>query len=221
MKPNPYEGSYFIVFEGTDGSGKTTAAEEAIKKLRRPGEFKESDICYLKGVGSGSFIGKIARRFPCTLLFCVELLHQIFWKIRPALQKGKIVFQDRYFFSIASHLPQADRKFNKMLLKITERFVIKPDLILYFMVSRDEQIKRLKKSAATNRFHKELINNPETAEKRLNKYKELIFDSREFLPIIINSTNIEPEKISDEVADIVRQFINFMVFHYIGERGKT
>jgi len=60
-----------IVFEGLDCSGKTTAINNLLKQNNK-------NFIYNKGIGTKTRLGKICGRFPCTLLFSIELLIGIY-----------------------------------------------------------------------------------------------------------------------------------------------
>ncbi len=130
-----------IVCEGLDCSGKTTAIKEILK-----GNNKQ--FVYSKGIGSNTLIGAISRKFPSTFLFFIELVYFIFAKIKPNLKKGKTILQDRYDISIISYVPLTKRKYNRLLIKIFEKFVIRPNAIVYFHLPLNERIKRLKEKGA-------------------------------------------------------------------------
>lgn len=125
-----------VVCEGLDCSGKTTTIKEILKQ-------NSKQFVYSKGIGSNTLIGTISRKFPSTLLFFVELVYFIFTKIKPNLKRGKTILQDRYDISIISYVPLTKRGYNQLLIKIFEKFVIKPDAIVYFHLPLNERIKRL------------------------------------------------------------------------------
>jgi len=150
-----------IVCEGLDCSGKTTA----INKLLNHNNEK---YVYSKGIGSDTFIGRISRKFHCTLMFFIELIYFTFTKIKPNLKKGKIILQDRYDVSITSYVPLTNKWYNKFVIKIFKKFVIKPSAIVYFHLPLKERIKRLKNKGA--KYELILANNPNLITLREKEY---------------------------------------------------
>jgi thymidylate kinase len=155
----------FIVCEGLDAAGKTTVIKEALKKMGK-------SYAYNKGLTSDTLIGKIAPKMPSTLTFLVELMYSTKKKVMPFMEEGKTVLQDRYDMSIISYVPEAERWYNRAFAKILKRFLLKPDMLIYFTVSKSERIKRLK-NQAYNKYHYKLINNPELIDLREREYSEL------------------------------------------------
>jgi len=150
-----------IVCEGLDCSGKTTA----INKLLNHNNKK---YVYSKGIGSDTFIGRISRKFHCTLMFFIELIYFIFTKIKPNLKKRKIILQDRYDVSITSYIPLTNRWYNKFIIKIFKKFVIKPSAIIYFHLPLKERIKRLEEKGA--KYELILANDPDLISFREKEY---------------------------------------------------
>ena len=97
-----------IVCEGLDCSGKTTAIEEIVNS--------DCKYVYSKGIGADSSFGRIARRFPSTLMFLLELAYNTYSRTIPNLRKDKIVLQDRYDISITSFVPNTNRWYNQLLI---------------------------------------------------------------------------------------------------------
>ena len=126
------------------------------------------NFVYSKGIGSNTLIGKISRKLPSTLMFSIELAYNIFTKIKPNLKRNKIVLQDRYDISIKSYVPSVNKEHNKIILKILDTFVIKPDAIIYLHVPLKERIGRLRNKAT--KYELILANNPSLIQKREKEY---------------------------------------------------
>lgn len=99
----------FITFEGGDGSGKSTQAElltswceEAGHSVLRTREPGGTDV----GIELRNIVlhhkGEIAPRAEA-LLYAADRAQHIGTKVRPALQRGEIVIQDRYFDSSVAY----------------------------------------------------------------------------------------------------------------------
>lgn len=183
MRKNKWKGT-LIIAEGLDGSGKTTALKNPlIKDL--DSRYK---TVYIKGVGSDTFWGKAAKRFPTAILFLAELAYVTYRFIIPALKEGKVVLLDKYFYVVASHIPEADKKLNKFFIRIFQPFLIHPDLIVYFQVSMEKRVERLK-SGPPNKFHRKIIENPEWAAKKEKRYASMVRQSGSKVAFI-DTTNL-------------------------------
>lgn len=99
----------FITFEGGDGSGKTTQAEQLAAWLRESGRTvvrtREPGGTEL-GVEIRELVlhrrGEIAPRAEA-LLYAADRAHHIATVVRPALDRGSIVVQDRYLDSSVAY----------------------------------------------------------------------------------------------------------------------
>lgn len=150
-----------IVFEGLDCSGKTTTIKEILKQ-------GNDQFVYNKGMGSDTVIGRISRRFPSTFMFFIELIYTLLTKVKPNLKKRKTILQDRYDISITSYVPLTDKWYNRLIIKISKPFIIKPSAIAYFHLPLDERIKRLKEKKT--KYELMLSKNPDLIVKREKEY---------------------------------------------------
>jgi dTMP kinase len=99
---------FLFVFEGIDGSGKTSACKELAKKLTSDGY----DVVYLREPTTESPWGaEMRERSPSGELTPEEELELFIrdreWhvknRIKPALEDGKVVLLDRYFFATGAY----------------------------------------------------------------------------------------------------------------------
>ncbi|MFC1753832.1 dTMP kinase [Thermoproteota archaeon] len=150
-----------IVCEGLDCAGKTTTIKELLKSS--PG------FVYSKSLGSDTFMGKLAKLFPSTFLFMMELLYLDLWVIRPTLKKNMIILQDRHYMSLRCYTPSARKLFNRRILHFFRRFIRRPDALVYFHVKKDERIKRLRQD--DNPHHQHLVKNPHIIDSIETEYK--------------------------------------------------
>ena len=98
----------FIVFEGLEGSGKTTQLYNLQRKLLDYGI-----VCINKKEPSDGIIGSIAQsaaqrmieleQETLALLFAADRVEHLVKKLIPALRSGITVLCDRYFFSTLAH----------------------------------------------------------------------------------------------------------------------
>jgi len=143
-------GGWLFVFEGIDGSGKTTQMHRAAETLRARG----LSVVELVEPTKGRFGRQIrmlsregGRRASPELeleLFIRDRMEDVEQNIRPALDRGDIVLLDRYFYSTMAYQgalgldPEAIRRRN-------EAFAPLPDMVLYFRVGVDEALRRIER----------------------------------------------------------------------------
>jgi len=124
---------YLIVFEGIDGSGKTTLTLRILQILRG----KELDVIRISEPTNGIY-GKMIRenarqgfRFPPDEekeLFMKDRMENVSHAIVPALKEGKIILMDRYYISTMAY--QGARGLHPDVIRTeNERFAPIPDLL--------------------------------------------------------------------------------------------
>ncbi|WP_084039201.1 dTMP kinase [Demequina sp. NBRC 110053] len=95
---------FFVVFEGGDGVGKTTQIDRLAGLLRAPagGGFEVLTTREPGGTQLGQELrqaimhgGHVAPRAEA-LLYAADRAHHVHTKVRPALERGAVVIQDRY-----------------------------------------------------------------------------------------------------------------------------
>jgi len=129
----------FIVFEGGEGSGKSTQARALHRRLERRGV--PAVLTFEPG---GTELGNHVRNLiknkkkisilPETELFLfaasrIQLIDEI---IKPALEKGKVVVCDRFSFSTLAYQGYGRRLSLSMLRQVNEQALqgIRPDLVI-------------------------------------------------------------------------------------------
>jgi len=163
--------SYFIVFEGLDGSGKTTVSLRIVEALAREG-FK---VLYTYEPYSEDFIklindyGKRLGGVMEAYLMAADRYNHVVSVITPALREGLIVVSDRYYYSSLAY--QGAKGVNVEWIKTLNKFAPEPDLAIYLDVEPSVGLRR-KKSSTTK------IKYLEEDESFLHKvrtiYKELV-----------------------------------------------
>jgi len=158
FKKNTYPGK-FIVFEGIDGSGKTTQIEKVKEALFKKGT---KDIVTTKEPTEnivGELIHKILQKkvkvekTSLQYLFCADRAMHLKEVIEPNLKEGRLVLSDRYFWSSVAYGLQDKgvldyESLDSMLvlesiLSMYDQFLL-PDLTFYLNVSAETAFKRLK-----------------------------------------------------------------------------
>ena len=153
--------SLFIVFEGLDGSGKSTQQQLLNDKLQID---KISSISFREPGSTviGEKIVKILQSdqklSPLSelLLFYVSRSAIIEEKIKPALENYDVVICDRYFYSSVAYQGYGRGMNIDFINQINDEVVknIIPDLIFYMDISWEEKKKR-KGINIKDRFEKE------------------------------------------------------------------
>jgi len=148
----------FITFEGGDGSGKTTQAEllarwlaESGRTVIRSREPGGTDL----GLELREIVlhrrGHIAPRAEA-LIYAADRAHNVATKVRPAVDRGEIVIQDRYFDSSIAYqgagrvLDPAEVR--GVSLWATEEFI--PNLTI--LLDLDETVARERLADANKRY---------------------------------------------------------------------
>lgn len=143
---------FFIVFEGIDGSGKTTQIKKLYKQL-----IKKKFLVHVTAEPSNNFIGKLIQdiflqrsridEHTLTALFLADRLDHILnpeYGILNLLKLNISVLCDRYYFSsYAYNSLYVDKNW---IIKCNEKCknFLEPNLIIFFDVSIEESIKRIK-----------------------------------------------------------------------------
>lgn len=149
-----------IVFEGIDGSGKSTQAERSFNRLKNLGFplcfFREpTDSIYGKIIRK-ILSGKIPRRTPEEelYLFLRDREEDVAQNIRPAMARGEIVLLDRYYYSTMAYQGAMGIDIEKIRAQ-NERFAPLADLVLVFLVSVEKGLARIREERAEQIDHYE------------------------------------------------------------------
>jgi dTMP kinase len=135
-----------IVFEGTDGTGKSTQ----LQLLARYLQAREYPVLVTREPTDGRY-GRIIRSLYLNRdrysreeeleLFLADRREHVREVLVPALAKGKIVLCDRYFLSTAAY--QGARGFDPENILLLNEFAPDPDLALLFQVPLDMGLTRI------------------------------------------------------------------------------
>lgn len=135
---------YFLVLEGIDGSGKSTA----IEKLKEYFESKNFDVIVTREPG-GTKIGEEIRKILLdkknkemssiteAILYAASRVQHVEEKIKPALQKGSVVICDRFFLSSLSYQGFGRNIGFEEVMDINKYAIneVYPDRIIFFDIS--------------------------------------------------------------------------------------
>jgi dTMP kinase len=191
-----------INLEGIDGCGKSTQSQFLMDEFEKNNE----KTILLKEPTNGKYgrklwemlSGKIEATTEEILeLFVMDRKEHVDQKINPALNEGKIVLMDRYYYSTMAY--QAAAGIDVKRIRKDNEFAPKPDIVLVFDLPADLAMKRVRGHSVADVFEKE-----EHLEKVRKAYLNLEDDP---LVRIINATRT-PEKIFDEVWKLVSEVRN-------------
>ena len=190
----------FICVEGLDGCGKTTQTKLLVRKLRKMGW----DAVYTAEPSRGKigkFIQKYCllgekRTFPIVeaLLFAADRFEHVEREVIPALNEGKIVVSDRYFYSSLAY--QGATGLDLKWIEMINEHAIRPDLAIFVDVEPEAVIKRLK-------HKKSVMENLETQRKVREVYVKFV-EKGELVRIDGNKSTKE---VADDVLKIVLRFL--------------
>ncbi len=191
-----------INLEGIDGCGKSTQSQFLMDKF----ESDNEKTILLKEPTNGKYgqklwemlSGKIEATTEEILeLFVLDRKQHVNEKIKPALDEGRIVLMDRYYYSTMAYQVAAGIDVNR--IRRDNHFAPEPDIVLIFDLPADLAMKRVRSHSIADVFEKE-----EYLEKVRKAYLNLENDS---LVRIIDATR-SPEEIFDEVWRLVSEVRN-------------
>jgi len=136
-----------FVFEGIDGSGKTTQAQILLNKL----EEKGFAAVYFREPSLGRWGREIKKKAALADSVTPEEELNLFQKDRrenvkknliPSLSAGKVVILDRYYFSTIAY--QGAKGIDpEVIRKMNETFAVKPDLVFILDVKPKQGLARI------------------------------------------------------------------------------
>ena len=209
--------SFFIVFEGIEGSGKSYQAKKLYNYLRRK---KISSI--LTREPGGTFGAEIIRniilkdyfernkklkfhKYTDTLLYLAARNEHIINKIKPALKKKEIVICDRFLDSTIAYQVYGKKVPSNFIKNIHKVILgnIKPDLVIILKVKQKVFKLRLKKRKIKNRYD----NFPSKFYlKAQRSFLKIAKNKKNYLILDSSKNNTQVEKIIQEKIKQKLQF---------------
>jgi len=198
MKKNIYPGK-FIVFEGIDGSGKSTQTKLLKKYLEEQGFL----VTLTKEPTNNSSVSqKIRRILNKEVIAGAKELQELFIQDRkehlekvviPSLKEGKIVISDRYYFSTIVY-GESERVSKEWLIEKNKDFLA-PDTTIIIDLDPKICIERI----TANRSSIDLFEKIGKLEKVRDNYKDI---AKKFQNIYIIDGNEEIERVHNEIKKI-------------------
>ena len=207
---------FFIVFEGIEGCGKSYQSKKLFNKLkkdkidtiltREPGGTKSSELIrnlILKDYFSKSSKDKFDK-YTDTLLYLAARNEHIINKIKPALQKKKVVICDRFIDSTLAYQVYGKKVDINFINNIHKKILgnLKPNLVFVLKVSEKSSRERLRKRKTKNRydnFKKSFYTRAQKSFIKIAKNKKNYF-------ILESSSNDNTLQV--KIFDIVNKYLN-------------
>jgi dTMP kinase len=145
-----------IVFEGIDGSGKSTQAEILLKRLREKGV----DAVYFREPSKGKWGRRIKKKalYPDSLtaeqeldLFLKDRRENVAKNLKPALKKKRVVILDRYYYSTIAY-QGAKGIDEKLIRRLNEEFAVEPDLVFILDIDPNKGLERIENRKKKDRL---------------------------------------------------------------------
>ena len=201
LKKSKYKGK-LIVFEGTDGAGKTTLVsltEKLLKEkyghdmvvcLKQPTDLSRKTKLFQKMMYSENHSDIDYRAVQ--LLTMSDRIQHGFEVIEPALRAGKIVICDRYVYTSLVNMVAREYKKEKWFYEISKH-IINPDVKFLAYVDPKLAIKRIReRPEEANKYLNEDLLNRVSALFKKSAYKNNF--------VILDTAN-EPDYVFVEVAN--------------------
>ncbi len=201
----------FIVFEGPDGSGKSTQIRLLYTYLRDKLKKMVVETREPGGTEIGQEIREILlnpnnvemRDITEVLLYASSRAQHVGQLIKPSLEAGKTVLCDRFVDSSIAYQGYG-RGIDLNLVKEINRFAmqgIKPDLGIYIMVRPEIALQRIAKKRNLDRLEKETID----FHQRLYEGYQKLIEEADYKHWINGEESIE--KIHHNVKRLVKKHI--------------
>jgi dTMP kinase len=191
---------FFVCVEGLDGCGKTTQTKLLVRKLRK----MDWDAVYTAEPSHGK-IGRFIQKYCLhgekrtspiveALLFAADRFEHVTKEVIPALNEGKIVVSDRYFYSSLAY--QGATGLDLKWIEMINEHAIQPDLAIFVDVEPEAVIKRLKPE-------KSVMENLETQRKVREVYVRFV-EKGELVRIDGNKSK---KKVATDILKVVLRFL--------------
>lgn len=198
---------YFIVFEGLDGSGKSTQISILQNKLKLMGRKVVVTAEPTNSATGGLIRDALSnnyKREPSELaaLFLTDRIsHNVnpVWGIKKYLSEGADVICDRYYYSTFAYQGLGTDLQWLLDMNLNCPQILKPDLCIYL----DVEPRRCKRRVDNNRAHLEIFENESTLQNTRTQFFEVFkkLNSTENIKVI--DANRPINVIADEIYHLV------------------
>lgn len=199
----------FIVFEGIDGSGKTTQTELLAARLREDGRrvyVTAEPTLSLSGGMLRDALSGVTKKTPCEMA-AMFVLDRIYHNVNPVngiarmLDEGYDVICDRYYYSsLAYQGSETDFEWVRaMNLDCPE--IRRPDLCIFLDISPECCMERIAKGRTTTEIYEKV----EKLTKFRTRYLEVFDKLDDNVSIIDTSGSIDD--VAAKVADVTYKIL--------------
>lgn len=198
----------FIVFEGVDGSGKSTQ----IKKINEYLKSKFYEVVLTREPG-GTFSGELIRDIFLTNEFSADIQYILMLAARaehidsvilPALQQGKIVLSDRYCDSTEVYQTSINQDLRWMSLRLTKN--IMPNITFLLDIEPEIALSRINKRKNAEVDILEEGINEDIVRNRRNSYLKIARENADRYCII--NANENYDIVNNNIIKAVEHILN-------------
>lgn len=156
---SPIPNGFLVVIEGIDGAGKTTAIQRICEFCDEHGlpyiaSKEPTDGPWGRKLRESAQTGRLSLDEELEL-FVRDRREHVEQRIRPALEEGRVVVLDRYYFSTAAYQGARGADPEKILAQ-NEQFAPQPDLLILLDVDPERSLERVRtRGDIPNEFERE------------------------------------------------------------------
>ncbi len=190
----------FIVIDGIDGTGKSTQTRRLADWFRSQGREvvlsrEPTDGPWGKKLRESMTAGRLSaeEELECFLNDRRQHVEEL---IQPALDQGKVVILDRYYFSTMAY--QGARGFDPQAIRErNEAFAPRPDLLIILDLDVDTAHQRIgHRGDSTNEFEK---------RDSLTKCREIFLSLKDEPFVRVVDSNADLDTVSDRIIHVVSE----------------
>ncbi len=195
----------FIVFEGIDGSGKSTQAKMLHESL-----VANNIDCILTFEPTNKNYGKKIRdsftteRLPIETeleYFTLDRQEHLNELVLPSLEKGTIVISDRYYYSTAAYQGARELDYKAIIENQMAQF-LKPDICFLLNIDIESTSKRIELRGSANSFE-----NIEYLKNVADIFRKIENDKALNESIVNINADRSPEAVHGEVLSITNKLL--------------
>ena len=200
--------SKFIVIEGLDGAGKSTAIDFVRKYLqqknlpavytREPGGTKIAED--IRGLALKNYTDEAVHSDTELLLMYASRLQHVYSLIKPSLKDGLNVVSDRFYWSSVAYQGGGRGIDLKKIIALNENFLkdCEPDLVIYLDIDPITGLQRAKKVGDPDRIEQAGL---EFFNRARNVFKDLVKGSDQAVEIDASQSIVSIEKQIYQILD--------------------